>query len=103
MGQDRGSHRSSRRRLHPVTTAKQQRLARELDTRVRHLRLTGLDGIALFIAMADRMADFRALMDAVGPSNMDSFTQRLPDLRHYALLLSSIAAGIQDGTIKIPK
>ncbi len=86
-----------------MTTAKQQRLARELDTRVRYLRLTGLNDTAMFLAMADRMDDFRALMDAVGPGGMDSFTQRLPDLRHYALLLSSIAAGIQDGTIKVPK
>ena len=59
-----------------MTTAKQQRLARALDTRVRYLRLTGLNDTAMFLAMADRMDDFRALMDAVGPGGMDSFTQR---------------------------
>jgi len=86
-----------------MTEAKKGRLARELNTRVRYLRLTGLDGIALFAAMSDRMADFKALMDDAGPSGMDSFAQRLPDLRHYAQLLTGIAAGIQNGTIKIPK
>ncbi len=86
-----------------MTAAKQQRMARELDTRVRYLRLTGLAGIALFAAMADRMDDFEALMDAAGPNGMDSFAARLPDLRHYAQLLTGIATGIQDGTIKVPK
>ena len=86
-----------------MTESKKLRMARELDTRVRYLRLTGLDDATLFTAMANRMDDFKALMDAVGPSGMDSFTQRLPDLRHYALLFTGIAAGIQDGTITVPK
>lgn len=67
-----------------MTESKKQRMARELDARVRCLRPTGLDDAALFIAMSDRM---------------DSFAARLPDLRHYAQLLT----GIQDGTIKVPK
>ena len=86
-----------------MTSAKQGRLARELDTRVRYLRLTGLDGVALFAAMADRMTDFKALMDAAGPGGMDAFAARLPDLRHYAAVLTGIARDIQDGTIKVPK
>ncbi len=79
--------------------AKKGRLARELDTRVRYLRLTGLDDAALFTAMADRMPDFKALKDATGPSGMDSLVGRLPDLRHYAVLLTTVAASVQDGTI----
>ncbi len=86
-----------------MTEAKKGRLARELDTRVRYLRLTGLNDTALFLAVADRMDDFKALMDAAGPSGMNSFAQRLPDLRHYAQLLTGIAAGVQDGTIKVPR
>ena len=42
-------------------------------------------------------------MDAAGPSGMDSLVQRLPDLRHYVLLLTGIAIGIQGGTIKMPE
>ncbi len=30
---------------------------------------------------------------------MDSLVGRLPDLRHYAVLLTTIAASVQDGTI----
>ncbi len=86
-----------------MTAAKQGCLARELDTRVRYLRLTGLDGIALFAAMADQMPDFKTLMDATGPDGMDALARRLPDLRHYASMLTGIAQGIQDGTIKVPK
>ncbi len=44
-----------------MTAAKQGCLAQELDTRVRYLRLTGLDGMALFAAMADRLASTPAL------------------------------------------
>ena len=86
-----------------MTAAKQGRLARELDTRVRYLRLTGLDGIALFAAMADRMPDFKALMDGAGPDGMDALAGRLPDLRNYATVLTGVTRGIQDGIIKAPR
>lgn len=86
-----------------MTDAKKQRIAKELDARVRYLRLTGLEGVALFAAMSDRMADFKALMDAAGPDGMDGFAQQRPDLHHYAALLTSIAAGIRDGVIKVPR
>ncbi len=86
-----------------MTAAKQKQLARELDTRVRYLRLTGLQGIALFAAMSDRMADVKALLDAAGPGGMDALAGRLPDLRFYAGLLTGIAQDIQDGTVKVPK
>jgi hypothetical protein len=65
-----------------MTAAKRQQLARELDTRVRYLRLTGLDDTALVAAMSDRAADFQALLDAAGPGGMDNLAGRLPDLRH---------------------
>ena len=79
-----------------MTKARQQRLARELDTRVRYLRLTGVDGTALVAAMSGRLAEFRALLDAAGPSGLDAVPGRLQDLRHLAALLAA-AAGTQDG------
>ena len=75
-----------------MTTAQRRRLARELDTRARYLRLTGLDDDALVAAMSDRMADIRTLLDAAGPSGMDGLPQRLPDLRRLAALLTGMAA-----------
>ncbi len=86
-----------------MTAAKRQQLARLLDTRVRYLRLTGLDDTALAAAMSDRVADFEALLDAAGPGGMDSLAGRLPDLRHYAALLTSVAVVVRDGTIRVPE
>jgi len=86
-----------------MTAAKRQQLARELDTRVRYLRLTGLDDIALVAAMSDRVADFEALLDAAGPGGMDSLVGRLSDLRHYAALLTSVAAVVRDDMIRVPE
>ena len=81
-----------------MTESKKSRMAYELDTRVRCLRLAGLDDTVLFFAMSDRLDDLKALMDAAGPNGLDSFAHHLPDLRYYAALLADIAAGIQDGT-----
>ena len=81
-----------------MTAAKLRQLARELDTRARYLRLTGLDDAALVAAMADRMADIRTVLDAAGPSGMHGLPQRLPDLRRLAALLTGMVAGsAQDG------
>ena len=80
-----------------MTSAKLRQLARELDTRARYLRLTGLDDAALVAAMADRMADIQTMLDAAGPSGMDGLRQRLPNLRRLAALLTSTtASGAQD-------
>ncbi len=86
-----------------MTAAKRQQLARLLDTRVRYLRLTGLDDTALIAAMSDRVSDFEALLDATGPGGMDSLAGRLSDLRHYAGLLTSVAAVVRDDTIRVPE
>ena len=86
-----------------MTAAKLRQLARELDTRARYLRLTGLDDAALVAAMSDRMADLHALLDAAGPSGMDGLPQRLPDLRRLATLLTGMAAGgAQGGAEPLP-
>ena len=86
-----------------MTMAKRRQLARELDTRVRYLRLTGLDDTALVAAMSVRMADFQALMNAAGPDCMDGVAGRLPDLRHFAALLNPVAAAVRDDTIRVPE
>ena len=86
-----------------MTPAKRQQLARELDTRIRYLRLTGLDDTALVAAMSVRMADFQALMNAARPDGMDGLAGRLPDLRHYAALVTSMTADTRDRTIKMPE
>ena len=86
-----------------MTMAKRRQLAWELDTGVRYLRLTGLNGTALVAAMSGRVADFQALMDAAGPGSMDGLVGRLLHLRHYAALLNPIAAAVRDDTIRVPE
>jgi len=87
-----------------MTAAGRARLARELNIRVKYLRLTGLDGPALVEAMASRMGDVRALMEGAGPDGMDGLARRLPDLRHFAALLvrSADRTGIQEGKTEAP-
>ena len=46
---------------------------------------------------------FNAHLDVAGPAGIDGFAGRLPHLRLYAKLLTSVAKGIQDGTIKVLK
>lgn len=87
-----------------MTAARRAHLARELNTRVKYLRLTGLDGPALVEAMAGRMCDVRALLEGAEPDGMDGLTQRLPDLRHLATRLARSAdrIGIQEGKTEAP-
>jgi len=42
-------------------------------------------------------------MDAAEPDGMDSFAGQPFDLRHFVTVLTDVARGIQDGTIKVPK
>ncbi len=83
--------------------AEKERSAKELDVRVRALRRAGLDDVTLFTAMADRMPDFKRLLDAAAPGELDRLASRFPDLHHYACLLTSISAAIRDGAIKVPR
>ena len=87
-----------------MTEAKKERLARELDTRIRYLRLTGLGRhrpgrrhVRPSIWLTSR------LMNAARPDGMDGVAGRLPDLRHYAALVTSMAADTRDRTIKAPE
>lgn len=83
--------------------AEKRRIAKSLDNRVSKLRLAGTNGVALFAAMADRMPEFKRLMDASTGAELDGLAARFPAFGHYAELLTSIAAGIRDGTIKVPR
>ena len=86
-----------------MNDAEKATLAAELDARVKTLRLTGVDDVALFVAMSDRMPAFKRLMEAAAPGELDRLARRFPDLHHYAALLTSIAGGIRDGAIKVPR
>jgi hypothetical protein len=79
------------------------RLAEQIDARVKALRQTDIDDVGLFAAMGDHMPAFKQLMDAAGPGELDRLAARFPNLRHYAVLLTSISAAIRDGAIEVPR
>lgn len=81
-------------------TPEQVRLAERLDAKVK--RLGRSDDIALFMAMADDMPDFRRVMDAAGQDGMDELCRRLDGFYRYAKVLETIAAGIESGDIEVP-
>jgi hypothetical protein len=78
-------------------------LAEEIDARVKALRQTGIDDVGLFVAMSDHMPTFKRLMDATSPGELDRLAARFPHLHDYAVLLTSIAGAIADGTIEVPR
>jgi hypothetical protein len=75
------------------------RLAEQIDVHVKALRQTGVDDAALFVAMSA----FKRLVEAASPGELDRLAARFPNLRHYAVLLTSISAAIRDGAIEVPK
>lgn len=82
-------------------TPEQVRLAELIDDQVN--QLAGVDDIALFMAMADDMPDFKQVMDAAGQAGMDELCQRLDGFYRYAKVLETIAAGLESGDIEVPQ
>jgi hypothetical protein len=82
-------------------TLEQIRLAERIDAKVK--QLDGRDDIALFMAMADDMPDFKQVMDAAGQDGMDELCRRLDGFYRYATVLETIAGGIESGDIEIPE
>ena len=83
--------------------AEKARIAKEVDARVQTLLLAGLDDVALFAAMSDQMPAFKRLLDAAEPGELDKLSHRFPAFGHYAAVLTSIAAALRDGAIKVPR
>lgn len=104
-----GTRRAGREseRGHPkasgMAAAEKARVAEKLDERVQALLLAGLDDVALMGAMSDHMPDFKRLLDAAEPGELDKLARRFPAFGHYAAVLTAVAAAIRDGAIEVPK
>ena len=72
-------------------TPEQIGLAERIDAKVE--RLADSDAIALFMAMAGDMPDFKRLMDAAGQVGMDELCRRFDGFYRYAKVLETIASG----------
>ena len=82
-------------------TLEQISLAKRIDAKVKGLTVG--DDIALFMAMADDMPDFKRLMDAAGQDGMNELCRRFGGFYRYAKVLETIAAGIESGEIEVPE
>jgi hypothetical protein len=76
-------------------------IAARLDAKVKGL--TGRDDIALFMAMADDMPEFKRVMDAAGQDGMDELCRRFDGFYRYAKVLEDIAGAIESGDIEVPE
>ena len=78
-------------------------IAARIDARVQRLVRGGSDNLAVFMAMADRMPDFKRVMDAAGQDGMDELCRQLDGFYRYAKVLETVAAGIAAGEIPVPE
>jgi hypothetical protein len=84
-------------------TAEQMQIASMIDTKVQALSGAGCDDATILGEMLDYMPGFKRLMDTSHGGEMDELCRRFPSFYRYAKILESVAAGIQSGSIKVPK
>jgi hypothetical protein len=84
-------------------TPEQLNIASRIDAQVQKLDRAGRDDIRIFAEMADLMPDFKRLMDGSKPGALDELGRRFAGFYRYAKILEAVAAGIQAGTIKVPR
>ena len=84
-------------------TAKQLRIASKIDAAMQARLRAGKDDITILAEMAGHMTDFKWLIDNAKPGIMDELCQRFAGFYHYAKILETVAAGIRDGAIKVPR
>ncbi|OGQ81196.1 MAG: hypothetical protein A2289_11015 [Deltaproteobacteria bacterium RIFOXYA12_FULL_58_15] len=77
-------------------------IARRIDLAAHKILAAGGDDTALFIGMAELMPDFKRLMDATLPGEMDSLASQFDGFYRYAKVLETIAGGIAAGEIDVP-
>ena len=78
-------------------------LMRKLDAQAKDLLDQGADDMDLFAGMADHMGDVKTLLDHPNRKDLETLASKFPSFHRYAVVLSNIAQGISDGSIKVPK
>ncbi len=78
-------------------------IARRIDSATRKILADGGDDMAVFIGMTELMPDFKRLMDAVLPDEMDSLASQFDGFYSYAKVLETVAEGIASGEIEVPQ
>jgi hypothetical protein len=74
-----------------------------IDAKMERLVCDGNDNLTILGEMFDYMPGFKRLMNTSESDTMDELCWRFAGFFHYAKILETVAAGIQSGTIKVPK
>ena len=73
-----------------------------LDMRASALLLDGASDIDLLGEMFDLMPDFKAMLDGGYGDEIERSAARFPGLYRYGVVLTSVAEGIADGSLRVP-
>lgn len=95
--------RTTPRRTGPMTRTEMLEIMKRLDARANGLLLTGASDIDLLSGMFDLMPDFKALLDSQYSGEIEANSSRFPGLYRYGVMLSNVAEGIADGSIRVPR
>ena len=76
---------------------------KRLDAHANALLLTGASDIDLLGGMFDVIPDSKALIDAGYGGKIKKNAGRFPGLHRYAVMLSNVAEGIAEGSIRVPR
>lgn len=84
-------------------SAEQPHLAKLIDTHVRRYPDTDLGTEHLLPTIYDYMEAFKRIIDSTTSVQMDYLCQQYAGFYRFAKLLESMAQGISDGVIDVPK
>ncbi len=84
-------------------TAEQIQLATLIDAHVSRYPDTDLGDEQLLITLTDYMDGFKRVMDSATPVQMDYLCQQYAGFYRFGLLMESLAQGIAEGVIEVPK
>lgn len=84
-------------------TAEQIQLAKIIDAHVNQYPDTALGTEHLLPTIYDYMDAFKRIIDSTTSVQMDYLCQQYDGFYRFAKLLESMAQGISDGTIDVPK
>jgi hypothetical protein len=86
-----------------MITAEQTRLARKIDAYVKSIEARGGGDEEILTTMEPALLDFGILMTSAGQMQMDLLATEYSGFRRFAVLLTQLASGIQDGRIQVPR
>ena len=84
-------------------SVEQIHLAKLIDTHVRQYPDTVTGDEQLLRSAYDYMDAFRRIMDSATTDQMDYLSQQYPGFYRFGKLLETIAQGIADGDVDVPK